>query len=100
MTQWHDLLRQARERTRLSQQALAARAGLAEKTVRNYESGRVAPDRARLVQISRVLGLDAKDTNDILTAAGFDPEPAGPLARIAARRIPAPVLAQELAAYP
>ena len=100
MTQWSEQLRQARTQARLSQQALAERLGFSEKTVRNYQSGRVAPDHARLVQIARTLNLDAEKTNHIFTAAGFEPEPAGPLARIAARRIPTPFLAQELATYP
>lgn len=96
---WNELLRQARERAGISQPALAKRIGASEKTIRNYEAGRTKPERGRLIEISRTLKADVHATNAILEAAGESSEPTGPLARIAARRIPVPTLQEELASY-
>lgn len=73
--------------------------GVSEKTIRNYEAGRTKPERGRLIEIARECDLTVAATNEILTAAGEEPEPFGPLARIAERRVPVPTLQQELGSY-
>lgn len=100
MERWNDLLRQARERLDWSQGELARRAGVSEKTVSNYELAARRPTGATLRRLLRALGPDQPAANAILSEAGFDPEPAGRLAEIEARRVALPQLQREVASYP
>jgi transcriptional regulator with XRE-family HTH domain len=100
MAALHELLRQARTSHGLSQQALAARARLSEESVFSYEAGRRVPTRSTLVRLLRATGLAAERRNDILVAAGFDPEPSGQLATLAAQRLLLGELQQEIRRYP
>lgn len=101
MAAWAELLRQARERAGLSQREMARRADVTRKTIEKYESGTVKrPVRAQLVNLARALELGPQQLNDVLAAAGFDPEPVGPLASIAQRRPAVQDMAGEVASYP
>ena len=55
------MLRGFRERAALSQEALAAQAGLSDKTIRNFESGLRRPRRSTVEQLIAVLRLGAED---------------------------------------
>lgn len=45
----------------LTQAELAERAGVSERTVQHWESGKTIPQLAKLEQIARVLGMDLSD---------------------------------------
>lgn len=73
---WNELLRRAREATGLTQRRLAAAAGVAEATIKKYESGRGRrPERDALLWLAWAMDLDGAATNAILTGAGLEPEP-------------------------
>ena len=54
------LLREARAQSKLSQRALAARAGVAQSEIARVESGRQEPSFDRLQQLVRKAGLDLR----------------------------------------
>jgi transcriptional regulator with XRE-family HTH domain/tetratricopeptide (TPR) repeat protein len=62
------MLREFRERAALSQEALAAQAGLSDKTIRNFESGLRRPRRSTVDQLIAVLGLAAEDRAGFVAA--------------------------------
>jgi transcriptional regulator with XRE-family HTH domain len=86
------LLRAGRHRANLSQEQLAARAGLSERGVRNLEAGRVRsprPDTVRL--LADALQLSGPERDSWVAAASGSPrrsEPAGPVAGGTARASP------------
>lgn len=100
MAEWNDRLRAVREAAGLSQAALATRAGVSEETVFSYEAGRRHPTRDTLVRLLRAVGCAPQTMNSVTTAAGFDPEPTGRLADLAARRASLDALQREALAYP
>lgn len=86
MARWSEQLQQARRAAGLSRRALAARAGVSAETVASYEYARRAPTTKTLHKLTRGIGCDAATTNEILCAAGLDPEPEDPRLRQMRRR--------------
>ncbi|MGH7385665.1 MAG: helix-turn-helix domain-containing protein, partial [Candidatus Rokuibacteriota bacterium] len=67
------LLRQWRERRRLSQLALAVDAEISSRHLSFIETGRAQPSREMVLLLSRVLDVPPRLRNDLLTAAGYAP---------------------------
>ncbi len=67
------LLRDWRQRRRLSQLDLALSSGVSQRHVSFLESGRANPSRAMILHLSETLDVPLRDRNDWLTAAGFAP---------------------------
>lgn len=67
------LLREWRQKCRLSQLDLALTAGVSQRHVSFLESGRANPSRAMILQLSETLQVPLRDRNTWLTAAGFAP---------------------------
>jgi transcriptional regulator with XRE-family HTH domain len=68
-----DLLRDVRERRRLSQLALAQDAAISTRHLSFLETGRSTPSREMVIRLSRVLDLPLRERNAMLHAAGFAP---------------------------
>lgn len=80
---WRAALATVRTAERLSQAALATRAGVSVGTVKAYESGRRQPSRALLTSLLEALKMDRGQRNTLLQLAGFAPDgdalgPSGP----------------------
>ncbi len=71
LSDWSTKLREARKAVRLSQRALAERAGVSPSTVKAYELGLRNPSRVYLTAILDSLKVEARTRNAILTGAGF-----------------------------
>jgi transcriptional regulator with XRE-family HTH domain len=67
------LLKQWRERRRLSQLALAVDAEISARHLSFIETGRAQPSRDMVLLLSRVLEVPPRARNDLLTAAGYAP---------------------------
>lgn len=67
------LLREWRQRRRVSQLELALSSGVSQRHVSFLESGRARPSRNMILQLSEALDVPLRDRNDWLTAAGFAP---------------------------
>ena len=67
------LLREWRQRRRLSQLDLALTSGVSQRHVSFLESGRANPSRNMILQLSEILDVPLRDRNAWLTAAGFAP---------------------------
>jgi transcriptional regulator with XRE-family HTH domain len=67
------LLRQWRERRRMSQLGLALDAGISARHLSFIETGRAQPSREMLLRLSRVLEVPLRGRNELLAAAGFAP---------------------------
>lgn len=67
------LLRDWRQRRRLSQLDLALSSGVSQRHVSFLESGRANPSRNMILHLSETLDVPLRDRNDWLTAAGFAP---------------------------
>jgi transcriptional regulator with XRE-family HTH domain len=67
------LLKQRRERRRLSQLALAVDAEISSRHLSFIETGRAQPSRDMVLLLSRVLEVPPRGRNDLLTAAGYAP---------------------------
>jgi transcriptional regulator with XRE-family HTH domain len=67
------LLRQWRRRQRLSQLALALRAGVSARHLSFVESGRARPSREMVLRLAEWLELPLRARNELLLAAGFAP---------------------------
>lgn len=67
------LLREWRQKRRLSQLDLALSSGVSQRHVSFLESGRANPSRNMILQLSETLDVPLRDRNDWLTAAGFAP---------------------------
>jgi transcriptional regulator with XRE-family HTH domain len=67
------LLKQWRERRRLSQLALAVDAEISARHLSFIETGRAQPSRDMVLLLSRVLEVPPRGRNDLLTAAGYAP---------------------------
>lgn len=65
------LLRRRRTRERVTQERLAAEAGLSTRHVSFLETGRSNPSRASVLALSRALDLPLRDRNALLRSAGF-----------------------------
>ncbi|MFT3692500.1 MAG: helix-turn-helix transcriptional regulator [Kofleriaceae bacterium] len=68
-----ELLRQWRERRRMSQLALALDAQISTKHVSFLESGKAAPSRDMVMTLAEALALPLRARNALLLAAGFAP---------------------------
>jgi transcriptional regulator with XRE-family HTH domain len=68
-----DLLRQWRQRRRLSQLALALDAGVSQRHLSFLESGRSRPSRDMVLELSRQLDVPLRDRNVMLHSAGYAP---------------------------
>jgi transcriptional regulator with XRE-family HTH domain len=67
------LLKQWRERRRLSQLALAVDAEISSRHLSFIETGRSQPSREMVLLLTRVLEVPPRGRNDLLTAAGYAP---------------------------
>jgi transcriptional regulator with XRE-family HTH domain len=67
------LLREWRQRRRLSQLDLALASGVSQRHVSFLESGRANPSRNMILQLSETLDVPLRERNAWLTAAGFAP---------------------------
>jgi len=68
-----DLLREWRQRRRLSQLALAVDAEISQRHLSFLESGRSQPSRDMVLHLTERLSVPLRERNMILTAAGFAP---------------------------
>jgi transcriptional regulator with XRE-family HTH domain len=66
-------LRTWRNRRRVSQLELAARAGTTQRHVSFIESGRSTPGRAMIIRLAESLEVPIRERNTLLLAAGFAP---------------------------
>jgi transcriptional regulator with XRE-family HTH domain len=80
-----DLLRDWRQRRRLSQLDLASEAEISTRHLSFLETGRSQPSREMLLKLAEQLGIPLRDRNVLLTAAGYAP-------RFAERRLDDPAL--------
>src|SRR4051794_32226697 len=84
-----DLLREWRQRRRLSQLDLACRAETSTRHLSFLETGRSQPSRSMLLHLAEHLAIPLRERNVLLSAAGFAPffperrldDPALPAAR-------------------
>jgi len=67
------LLREWRQKRRMSQLDLALASGVSQRHVSFLESGRSNPSRNMILQLSETLDVPLRDRNAWLTAAGFAP---------------------------
>ena len=67
------LLREWRQRRRLSQLGLALEAEISQRHLSFVESGRAAPSRDMVMRLSETLSVPLRQRNLILAAAGFAP---------------------------
>jgi transcriptional regulator with XRE-family HTH domain len=68
-----DLLRDWRQRRRLSQLALAVDADISQRHLSFLESGRSQPSREMVLRLTEQLSVPLRERNAILIAAGFAP---------------------------
>jgi transcriptional regulator with XRE-family HTH domain len=68
-----DLLREWRQRRRLSQLALACEAEISTRHLSFLETGRSQPSREMILHLSEQLSVPMRDRNILLVAAGFAP---------------------------
>ncbi|MGB3387600.1 MAG: helix-turn-helix transcriptional regulator [Pseudaminobacter sp.] len=68
-----NLLREWRQRRRLSQLALAVDAEISQRHLSFLESGRSQPSREMVLRLTERLAVPLRERNVILTAAGFAP---------------------------
>ncbi len=69
-----DLLREWRERRRLSQLALALDAEVSTRHLSFVETGRALPSRDMVLHLAEQLDVPLRERNRMLLAAGFAPE--------------------------
>ena len=67
------LLREWRERRRLSQLALALDTGVSTRHLSFLETGRARPSREMVLRLAERLGVPLREQNQLLLAAGFAP---------------------------
>ena len=68
-----ELLRQWRERRRLSQLALALQADVSTRHLSFVETGRALPSREMILHLAEQLDLPLRERNHLLLAAGYAP---------------------------
>jgi transcriptional regulator with XRE-family HTH domain len=68
------LLRQWRERRRLSQLELSSQTGVSTRHLSYVETGRSSPSRDLVLRLSAHLDVPLRERNQLLVAAGFAPE--------------------------
>jgi len=67
------LLRQWRQRRRMSQLQLAAEADISSKHLSFLETGRATPSREMLLRLAEQLNVPLREQNILLVAAGYAP---------------------------
>ena len=67
------LIKQWRERRRMSQLLLANEADVSSRHLSFIETGRAAPSRAMVLRLAEYLDVPLRERNQLLTAAGFAP---------------------------
>ena len=67
------LLKQWRERRRVSQLDLAGEADMSARHLSFVETGRAQPSREMILRLCRALEVPAREHNEFLTAAGYAP---------------------------
>jgi transcriptional regulator with XRE-family HTH domain len=67
------MLREWRERQRVSQLELALRAGTTQRHVSFIERGHSRPGRGMIVRLTEALGVPLRERNSMLVAAGYAP---------------------------
>ena len=67
------LLKQWRERRRMSQLGLALEAEISTRHLSFLETGRTQPSREMVLLLARVLEVPLRGRNELLTAAGYAP---------------------------
>lgn len=72
---WHARMREERERLSLTRPALARLVGVPTDTLRRWEDGSRRPSEARLRQVLEALKLAGAAGNEILSGAGYSPQP-------------------------
>jgi transcriptional regulator with XRE-family HTH domain len=65
------LLKQWRDRRKMSQERLAHEAGVSTRHMSFVETGRASPNRELILSLSRSLDVPLRARNELLTAAGF-----------------------------
>jgi len=68
-----DLLREWRQRRRISQLHLALEAGISQRHLSFVESGRAAPSREMVLNLAETLAVPLRDRNRLLLSAGYAP---------------------------
>ena len=68
-----ELLRDWRQRRRLSQLDLASEAEISQRHLSFIESGRSAPSREMVLHLAEQLSVPPRESNTLLTAAGYAP---------------------------
>lgn len=69
-----EVLREWRQRRRLSQMELAGDAETSTRHLSFVENGRAAPSREMLLRLAKPLGMPLRERNRLLLAGGFSPE--------------------------
>src|SRR5882724_9898206 len=69
-----DLLREWRQRRRMSQLDLACEADISTKHLSFLETGRSAPSRDMVLHLAERLDIPLRERNILLVAAGFAPQ--------------------------
>lgn len=96
---WRSRIKALREEYSLSQAELGRRAGVSSDSIGGYESGTKRPRRAVLSRIAKAFGLDAAETDALLTGAGYGAEATAELEAFAARRSSLSTLQRQMRAY-
>src|SRR6201986_4302102 len=73
MEQFGPLLREWRQRRRISQLDLACMGEISTRHLSFLETGRARPSREMVVHLAEQLEVPLRDRNTLLTAAGFAP---------------------------
>lgn len=68
-----DLLREWRQRRRISQLHLALDAGISQRHLSFIESGRAAPSREMVLNLAETLSIPLRERNRLLLSAGYAP---------------------------
>ena len=68
-----DLLREWRQRRRISQLHLALDAGISQRHLSFVESGRAAPSREMVLTLAETLSVPLRERNRLLLSAGYAP---------------------------
>src|SRR5262244_884970 len=68
-----DLLRQWRQRRRVSQLALACDADISARHLSFLETGRSSPSREMILRLSEQLNIPLRERNVLLVASGYAP---------------------------
>ena len=74
MTAFGTILKELRQQNRLSQMTLSLDAEVSARHISFMETGRSKPSREMVLHLSSVMNIPSKDTNLLLTSAGYSQE--------------------------